>query len=410
MNALLLYMFKSTLCVSMLYAIYWFFLRRETFFQWNRCYLLSMVLFAGFFPLLPLRLTFSYPMAPVAVMLEPVMITPEKVAQTLLTKLQWIEVVAVVYMTGVLLLFLRLCLQLIQLQLIIRRYGVMDRQGHRVVFLDRGYAPFSFFNLIFINESVVSTNSFPTILEHEQIHIRQYHTLDMILIELATIFQWFNPVIWMAGMEMKSIHEYLADEGVLQNGTSRSTYQQMILEEAMGIRVNSLTNNFNVSLLKKRITMMTKSKSKTWAKSKVFIALPVLMVLLFILTARSYSNSKAMNDTGARVQAPVQLLSDPDPVVQNKQKQQTQIKYTPVDTSQLIYKNVEKMPSYPGGDEARLKFLIENIKYPEAAIKNNVQGKVFMSFIVRADGSVTDVKVMRGSEEDVMKKPCAWSN
>jgi len=220
----------------------------------------------------------------------------------------------------------------------------------------------------------------------------------MILVELATILQWFNPIIWLAGREMKSIHEYLADEGVLQNGISPSLYQQMILNESMGIQVNNLTNNFNVSLLKKRIVMMTKSKSKRWAKSKVLIALPVLMILLLILTVSSYSNADELK-AAIPVFAPVHEFLIPSPIPQEKKKPVEQIKFAaPVVTNKDkdVFTVVEKLPSYPGGDEARARFLSENIHYPEAAMKNKIQGKVFITFVVRADGSVTDAKVLRG--------------
>jgi len=396
MNTLLLYLLESTVCISVLYAIYWLFLRRDTFFQVNRFYLLAMVIFSLLIPLLPLRWIPSNPSGSIVVLLEPVLITPAKMQQTMLEHMQWIEIAAVVYFTGVLIFLLRLGLQLIQLHLITRRFGIRERHGQRVVFVDRGYSPFSFFNLIFINEEVVPPGSLPTILEHERIHIRQHHTFDMILIELAALLQWFNPVIWLAAREMKSIHEYLADEGVLQNGISRSIYQQMILDETMGIQVNNLTNNFNVSLLKKRIVMMTKSKSKTWARSKVLIALPALLVLLFFMTASSYSNSDVLNVAGTPVFTPIHLLPDPVPVIQDKPNKDASIKYVDAKTGKEVYKIAEKMPSYPGGEEARIKFLVENIKYPEAAMKNNVQGKVFVTFVVRADGSITDVKILRG--------------
>ncbi|MCX6268874.1 MAG: M56 family metallopeptidase [Bacteroidetes bacterium] len=395
MNTLLLYLFESTLCLSVLFAIYWFFLRRETFFQLNRFYLLAMALFSVIFPLLPFRWTPSDPSSSVAVLLEPVMITPAKVEQELQANLHWIEIAAAIYFTGVIIFLLRFVLQLIQIQKITRRFGIRKLHGRRVVFVDRGYSPFSFFNLVYINEAAVPPDSLPTILKHEQVHIRQHHTVDMILIELATLMQWFNPVAWMVGREVKTIHEYLADEGVLQNGISRHKYQQMILDETMGLQVNYLTNNFNVSLLKKRIAMMTKSKSKTWAKSKALIALPVVLLLFFFLTASSFSNSETMN-TGTPEFTPIHLLSIPGPVIQDKQKKEKQVKYVSPVTGNEVYTVVEKLPSFPGGEEGYRKFLIENIKYPETAIKNAVTGTVYITFVVEKDGSVREVKVLRG--------------
>ncbi len=394
MNALLTYLLESALCVAVLYSIYWLFLRRDTFFNVNRFYLLSAVIFSVVAPLLPIGWAPSTPSASMMILLEPVMITPEKIGKAFEAHLQWFTIVGVVYVTGIFIFLLRFGLQLIQLNRITRRFGIRNYQGRRVVFVDRSYPPFSFFHLVFINEASVPPGSLRAILEHEQVHIRQLHSLDMILIKLATILQWFNPIMWLAGREMKSIHEFLADEGVLQNGISRSSYQQMILDETMGIRVNDLTNNFNVSLLKKRIAMMTKSKSNFWAKSKVLLALPALLGLLFMFTVRSNSSAGTMNAGDSKVYNPGMLLSAPVPQEQATKEQQG--KSGQVKNDKGVYTVVEKMPSYVGGDDARIKFMVENINYPEAALKKGVQGKVFVTFIVRANGSVTDVKVLRG--------------
>ncbi len=396
MNALFLYLLESAICVSVLYAIYWFFLMRDTFFRVNRFYLIAMVVFSILFPLLPLRWTPSDPTTVITVLLEPVIVTPARLEQTLQAHLQWIEIAAVVYFTGVLIFLLRFALQLTQLFIITRQFGISKRNGQRVVFIDRGYAPFSFFNLVFINEGVVSDGSLRTILEHETVHMQQYHSLDMILIELSAILQWFNPIMWLAGREMKSIHEYLADEAVLQNGISRSRYQQMILDETMGIRVNNLTNNFNVSLLKKRIAMMTKSKSKTWAKGKVLIAVPVLLVLGFLLTAHTYSNIPVPDDSASPALTQAGFVHGPGQIIQDKPKTETQIKYVDPKTGKEVYTVVDKQPVFPGGFDSYSKFLISNIKYPEEALKKGVTGTVFITFVIEKDGSVTNVKILRG--------------
>jgi TonB family protein len=362
----------------------------------NRFYLLTMVLFSILLPMVPFRWTLDYPTDSLVVLLEPVIITPAKLKQSIQGHLQWLEIATVVYFTGVIIFLLRFGLQLIQLHRVTRRFNIREHNGQQLVFVDRGYAPFSFFNRIFINEAVVPPGSLPTIIEHEKVHIRQHHTIDMIVIELATVVQWFNPIIWLTGREMKSIHEYLADEGVLQNGISRSRYQQMILDETMGIRVNNLTNNFNVSLLKKRITMMTKSKSKTWAKSKVLIAVPVLLLLGFLLTAHTYSNIPVPGNSGSPLLALATMLPAPAPLIQDKPKKDSQIKYVDPKTGKEVYTVVEKQPAFPGGHEGYVKFLVDNIKYPEEAIKKSVTGTVYVTFVVEETGAVTNVKILRG--------------
>jgi len=397
MNAILLYLLESNICLLVLYSVYWLFLRRDTFFQVNRFYLLAMVLFSMLVPLLPIHWTPTGTTASIVILLDPVLITPAKVEHTLSANLQWIEIAAIVYLTGALIFLLRFGMQLIQLYRITRRFGVRESHGQRVVFVDRGYSPFSFFNLVFINEDAIPAGSLPAILEHERVHIRQYHTADMILAELATILQWFNPVIWLAGREMKTIHEYLADEGVLQTGISRSQYQQMILDETMGIQMNNLANNFNVSLIKKRITMMTKSKSGNWSRSKLIFILPALLIVWFMLTAKSFSNivkEKIENSPSLR-SGPSEIL--PDTTVKNAPGKPNDDKFAPVMVdNRLVYNRPDVQPEYKGADEARINFLRSNIKYPEDAIKAGIHGTVFVTFVVEKDGKVTHVKILRG--------------
>jgi TonB family protein len=164
----------------------------------------------------------------------------------------------------------------------------------------------------------------------------------------------------------------------------------------MGIRVNNLTNNFNVSLLKNRIAMMTKSKSKTWAKSKVLIAVPVLLLLGFLLTAHTYSNIPVPGNSGSPLLALATMLPAPAPLIQDKPKKDSQIKYVDPKTGKEVYTVVEKQPFFPGGHEGYVKFLVDNIKYPEEAIKKSVTGTVYVTFVVEETGAVTNVKILRG--------------
>ena len=394
MNTLFVYILESTICLSVLYVVYWFFLRRDTFFQLNRLFLLFMVIFSLLIPFLSFQWIPSNQSSAFMVLLDPVLITPAKMKHALSVHLQWIEIATVVYITGSLIFLLRFLLQLFQLYRITRKYGISQSHGQRVVFIDRGYSPFSFLNLVFMNESVIPEGSLPAILEHERVHIRQHHSLDMILVELATILQWFNPIIWLTGREIRSIHEYLADEGVLQDGINGSEYQQIILNETICIQVNDLANNFNVSLIKKRIAMMTKSKSGTWAKIKVLIALPALAALLFLLPSLSTSGSSGNTPDKSQTTPLLDKANNAvSTVAAELQGQHGQVKKS---HGEKVYTRVEKEPQYPGGVDASIKFIVSNVKYPEEALKKNIQGTVFVSFIVQKNGAVKDAKVLRG--------------
>ncbi|NTV84987.1 MAG: hypothetical protein HGA23_11925, partial [Bacteroidales bacterium] len=303
MNDLITYLLQSAAILSVLYSVYWLFLRKDTFFHVNRFYLLSSLLLALVVPLLDIRILAGGSVSSVIIMLDPVLITSGKIEKIASSHLSLFEAAGVVYFTGVIIFTLRFMIQLIQLAIIVRRNKITRQDGANIVFVDRGYSPFSFFNLIFIREEYFIDGKLTPILAHEKIHIHQYHTLDLLLIEIAIILQWFNPFAWFMGRSIKHIHEYLADEGVLKKGFLTTDYQTLILNEAMGLQVNNLTNNFNVSLIKNRITMMTKARSASWTLIKVVVALPAFFAVLFFFAAGTSNNLTAQETQQKATQA-----------------------------------------------------------------------------------------------------------
>jgi len=397
MNNVITYLVQSVVTLMVLYSVYWLFLRKDTFFHINRFYLLLTLLLSLIIPLFDIRLFSNSPISSMIIMLDPVIITPDKLDKARSDHLSWFEIAGVIYLTGVAIFMLRLMIQLIQLAMIVRRNKITRQEGMNIVFVDRGYSPFSFFNLIFIRKEYFVDGNLTPVLSHEKVHIRQYHTLDLLLIEIVTIVQWFNPFAWFLGRSMKGIHEFLADAGVLKEGFLKSDYQTLILNEAMGLQVNNLTNNFNVSLIKNRIQMMTKSRSGSWAVSKLLITLPAIFCLGLLFSAGSSAISFAQDKTKeeAKSLGDSQGISSSQPQ-DNKTKTATPANTEKVANKEPVYAVVEKQPSYPGGDDARVAFLGQNIKYPEQATKNGVQGKVFVTFVIEADGSISNVKVLRG--------------
>ena len=248
---------------------------------------------------------------------------------------------------------------------------------------------------------------------HEMEHIKQRHSIDLIIMELLLIIQWFNPFAWFIGRSIKTNHEFLADEGVLQNGFSKLDYQELLLTQATGIQVNDLTNNFNISLLKTRIIMMTKTRSTVWAKCKIMFALPAFMVVLFLFSSSSFDqlmaqtespNAKSGSTKPIVVKADSKSSGQSQTQTSKNETKKQQVKYTtPVVVSdkktsngEPYYTVVEQQPTFVGGQDGLIKFLRENIKYPEEALKKGIVGKVFLTFVVMADGKVSDVKILRG--------------
>jgi TonB family protein len=365
MNNLAAYIACSSLSLALFWLIYRMFLRRETYFRLNRSYLLGAMLFSLLAPLLPFPAPGTFTSS-LAVYLNPVTILPDPVAPLSTGHLRWMEMACIVWLTGASLFLLRFLVQVVLLVRMTRKAGSSHTDGIRIVPVDYGYSPFSFFRVIFLRREGLDEERLRVILGHEQVHIRQGHSWDLLAGGILTSLQWFNPCAWLAVRDLKTLHEYLADEGVLRSGADPSAYRQLILDEILGIRISSLASNFNMHLLKKRIAMMTTKRSPVWKKTKFLLILPSLAAALSILTA------------GAALTYPREGTPDTGTVKDS------------------VYKSPEHMPAFPGGDQELVKFILTNLKYPAEALKQKIEGKVLVNFIVRKDGSIGEVKIIRG--------------
>ena len=392
MNTLSLYLFQVSASIMIFYMIYWIFLRKETFFGMNRIFLLGSALLSLFLPLLNLNVT-NLKMARVAaVYLDPILITPTGAHPSYFSSMAWMDLIWFIYLTGLTILAIRFFHNLLQLFFIVKKYRVSgEKNGMKIIVTDRKFASFSFFNMVFIPGFNENREETIAILDHESIHARQLHSLDLLFIEALKIMLWFNPFVWLLGRSVKSVHEFLADQGVIRMGYSSRDYQYLLVNLASGIQVAAISNNFNFSLLKNRIVMMTKSRSAAFARGKVLLALPAIFALLFFFSLGNITNlpaqDKKTTETNKSANSSSAQKVEGQPVINSS----SEVKFT-----EPVFTMVEKMPSYPGGDEARIKFLVENVKYPPEAMKKGIQGKVFVTFIVRKNGAITDVKVLRG--------------
>ncbi len=216
---------------------------------------------------------------------------------------------------------------------------------------------YSFFRNIFIGQTADKDEQ-DRILAHEKVHALQLHSIDVIYVEILAGLFWFNPLVWWFRKEIKNVHEYLADQGALETGFNRKDYQITLLEHLIGSASLSITNSFNYSLIKNRIAMMNKEKNgkkNTW---KVFLLLPVSIIIAFTFAC---TESGPANN----------LVSGND---------------NPEITT--AYYEVEQMPEFPGGMAALSQFIATNISYPAEAMNKHVQGKVFVQFIVDKDGKI----------------------
>jgi len=274
MSDFLLYALESAACLALFYAAYRFFLKNETYFLLNRFYLISGLLLSfiipGFkvtSPFLRAR-AFSNPVGLIS--------TPDIASRVF----GWPDVLLALYAAGALVFLARFALHLIKLHSVLKKSGWRAWRDCRVVSVDGEFTPFSFLNVVFLNERAVSADNLERILAHERVHIHQLHSLDVLLMELVITLQWFNPFVWPYKKSLQETHEYLADHGVIAQGFSAARYKLLVFEQHVGAQLFELTHSFKQSQIKRRLTMMSKVKSGNAAKLKLFIVLPLASFLV----------------------------------------------------------------------------------------------------------------------------------
>lgn len=303
MNEFWQYQFQSAITLILLFGIYWFLLRKETFFKMHRFFLLAAGIISLVLPLFNFSLLMDvkffspvqivnngYRYIETALVLNPVIITSEQ--QGGLTAYHFIWGV---YLTGVFLLSVRLVYQVILIAKSIRQSETRILRDIPVNVNNRIPAPFSFFGQIFIPFRILKHKHIEEILIHEAEHLKQKHSWDLFFMELLCIFQWFNPIVWIVGSTVRETHEYLADQGVLRQGTIRTSYQAVLLEHTLGVPVFGLSHYFNNSISKKRMIMMKKRKSPNRRKWRMLFLIPVV-VLLNLAFSNPFSGETTFED------------------------------------------------------------------------------------------------------------------
>ncbi|MDP3462934.1 MAG: M56 family metallopeptidase [Bacteroidales bacterium] len=385
MEALLLYILRAQAHLILFGIGYLVFYRRNPIPALNRFYLLFSISMAALLPLLPSIWSIPLNNDEVAVFSLPELVIAASgaIAQTT----ERISVLGVyhVYITSIIVvvqlaLFLWLAARLSKLASI-----TTGRKGHKVegmelVVLSVAHVPFSFFHWLFIPEGLDKSPAFSHILMHEKVHAQRLHSLDILLFEIFRLIFWMNPIFYLMRSELKVMHEYEADAYAL-TCCEKISYQQTLVEMNFRGLTVPLTNPYNVSLIKKRMLMMNKNR-KHMSSTKPWLLSGALILLMVV--ALVFQSFKPM-DTEIRETTPAitQIL------------EQSTIQTVPQrDTAVFVV--VEEMPVFQNGSEGMMKFLIENIKYPEQARKDSVQGRVFVNFIVEANGKVSNAKVLRG--------------
>lgn len=373
MKEFLIYMLKANLALAVFYIGYRLLFVRDTFFGARRVYLLSAIAFSFIYPAIHIPEWISQQQTMQVVVAQYTQLPDFVVTSPKTSALTMTNVAVIIYFTVAAVLLLYMLMQLVSLVVIKHKSKIAIVQNTTIRVLNTANAPFSFFGMIFLNPDLYSENEIGEILTHEQTHVKQWHSIDTVLGQLLTVVCWFNPFAWLLRSEIHQNVEFLADSKVLKRGHEAHDYQMHLLQlSTSAITMNyKVTNHFNISSLKKRIIMMNKQKTSKTNLWKYLMAVPVAIVLVIASNVQTLSAS-----------------------VNNLQNSFSTEKITN-DDSDHVYRVVERMPEFPGGTEALMGYLSKNVKYPESAKKNSVQGKVIIQFIVNKKGQVVSPKITK---------------
>ncbi|MBO0331287.1 M56 family metallopeptidase [[Muricauda] lutisoli] len=363
------------------------FLKKETFFQWNRAYMLVTFALSLILPWVKIRaLQTSMPQelettTVFLAQLNGVVLGPGMEQASWLERISWPYLVLGLGSTLATIWFVY---KLIQISRLRNKSVVENYKEFTKVTVPKSTSAFSFFRNIFMGEEIKKDKE-PNILAHELVHVKQWHSLDLLFFELARIVFWFNPLVYIYQSRVSELHEFIADEkAVKQNKTG---HFEMLLSEAFNTQNISFVNQFfNKSLIKKRIVMLQKKKSRAVWQLKYVLLLPLVLGML-VYTSCEVGNEENKGELDASVPL-------------------TTVKEVPFGV-------VDEVPVFPGCEDAEDKkacfqekmqaHIRKNFHYPEAAQEQGIQGRVSTIFIIDQEGNVVDIK-MRGPHELLEKE------
>ncbi len=368
MTPFLLYIARAGLYLAVFFAFYLLVMRRTTFFRLNRVLLLAGSYLCLILPLIRLRAA-----SETAGIAHSTAMTID--AQALpsqdVSPFPWSGVVLGIYLLGAVVTLSLYLVSAWRMGRIIRSGAAVKRDGCTLVLLDGNVPSFSWARKVVMSRRDMEQN--PAIFTHELMHVRHRHSADLVLfLPLQALF-WWNPLTWIAREELKLLHEFEADKDVIKNGIDVTQYQLLLVRKAVGEKRFSLASGFQHAKLKNRITMMLKSNSSSWMRWSYLAIIPLLAFFMF--ACNPARNSKNQKDTSAATE-------------------------TELGQETIPFQLVEDKPSFNGGDANDFSIWVySQLKYPEEAKKNQIQGRMLIQFTVGADGAVCDVDVLRGVHE-----------
>ena len=402
---MLLYLVEINIITIFLYGFYRLLFTNDTFFSWRRFMLLNTYLIALLVPFADFSNWISIHEATqnMASTYAETVLSEATSLPSKATVLSWNTILLWIYMGGVCMFLLRFVIQLIRIYRLAKKTEVSTIKGIKVHIIEKNESPFSFFRWIFVNPEVRYESQLQEILIHEQCHVEQKHSIDVVLAELFTIVCWFNPFAWLLKREIRLNLEYLADLYVVQVGCDQKSYQYHLLGMTYHKNVSTFLNNFNDLLLKKRIKMMNRRRSRLIVKAKYALLIPVIATLLVVKNIESVAHSLVSNKiVNNEVIVPVNTKAynvhqkkliftsktSKGNTIKKDKKQLHKVSHDRINTI------IEQKAINNNTPSNVIKDSHADIKDSELSEKNSTNVRIYnVSFVVDAEGSVSSQSV-----------------
>ena len=467
-ETLFLYSMKSAFVLTLLYLPYMLILRKESFFRLNRVVLLMILALSLVLPLMNIH-SLSWDSQPVVQVARQQMVEigmplngatylPEVAVQgeSARRHLSWFYIVSSIFVLGALFMLFWRVAQIMHMRYVIRKGSLWHQQEDGVTVYCHAdeVSPFSWMDNIVISAKDYEENA-REILLHERGHVMARHSWDLLLLALLQVVQWWNPLVYILGFSLRDVHEYEADDSVLRNGVSAKAYQLLLIKKVVGASSYTFANNFDHSLTLKRITMMQKSKSSVWMRSKVLYIIPMATLALSAFatsesvspsgndiarnedkvikisatgqaegtkksdssaifptdentvylvdgtevsleTAKPLSPEKIEAITVFKKEAAASLGYPGKTVIKIKTKKADGVVLSSFDTPQKVsYVSNPGVPAqFKGGDSAMMQWLRKNVKYPSEAQSQGVMGRVLVELFITETGQITNIRAI----------------
>ena len=415
MTNFLIYDAKVAVLIIVFYMFYRLMLSRETFHRVNRVVLLLTAIASFVLPLcvITLHKTVTLAVSPTVSVGDLQMEIAEEAGPV-----AWQVVLPLIFIIGVLLTLGHTLASIVKVMLLIRRSEKHPQPDGTTICVtgNAGVSPFSWMHYIVMNRADYEAQD-AAILAHERGHIRLRHSWDLLLVDLLTALQWFNPAMWMLRQDLRAIHEYEADGAVLSQGINARQYQYLLISKASGIGGYSIANGISHSTLKNRITMMLHKKSNRTSLLKLFALVPIVGMAL-VLNAKTvthyvYDEPQKQQPVKKGKKAgtikmsgqEIKVVEQDDIVTMEGEVKPNQAEgtFTPNEAvgtfapieGEAAFDVVEEMPEFPGGPQAMMDYLMKNVNYPKTAFDANIQGRVIAQFVVDKEGTIRGAHVVK---------------